>query len=74
MQAKMILDTVMKFVGTGGGSVEKESSTPSQTLEIMAHVKRFLSPTHQILYELKMRYLSQIEKQVSLYLNITSAE
>ena len=39
--------------------------TPSKTLETMRHVERFLAPTHQILVDLKIRFISQIEKQVS---------
>ena len=59
------MDTVLKFVGQGEGSNEKNTSTPSKTLEIMRHVERFLAPTHQILVDLKLRFISQIEKQVS---------
>ena len=59
------MDTVLKFVGQGEGSDEKNTFRPSKTLETMRHVERFLAPTHQILVDLKLRFISQIEKQVS---------
>lgn len=59
----MEMDTVLKFVGQGEGSAE--NSTDSKTLEIMRHMERFLAPTHQIFVDLKLRFISQIEKQVS---------
>ena len=66
----MEVDTVLKFVGQDEGCPKRESgaesecSTPSKTLEIMAHMGRFLAPTHQILVDLKLRFISQIEMQV----------
>ena len=53
---KMMLDTSMKFVGSGRG----QTATGEHTLEILAHLDRFLKPTHCIIQDLKVRYLSQI--------------
>ena len=62
----MEVDTVLKFVGQGEGSNDKEYSSPTKTLETMAQMGRFLAPTHQILMDLKLRFISQIEEQVCL--------
>lgn len=62
----MEVDTVLKYVGQDEGceKVDRESSTPTKTLETMAHMRRFLAPTHQIVVDLKLRFISQIEIQV----------
>ena len=52
----MMLDTAMKFLGQGQG----QTSDPSQTLEIMEHLRRFLSPSHHLMAELKERFVQQI--------------
>ena len=57
----MEVDTVLKFVGQGE---EEESVSYNETLETMSRVGRFLAPTHQIIMDLKLRFISQIEKQV----------
>ena len=57
----MEIDTVLKFVGQGDG---EESVSYDETLETMNRVGRFLAPTHQIIMDLKLRFISQIEKQV----------
>ena len=57
----MEVDTVLKFVGQGE---EEESLSYNETLETMSRVGRFLAPTHQIIMDLKLRFISQIEKQV----------
>ena len=57
----MEVDTVLKFVGQGE---EEESLSYNDTLETMSRVGRFLAPTHQIIMDLKLRFISQIEKQV----------
>jgi len=59
-RAKMEVDTVLKFVGQGE---EEESLSYNETLETMSRVGRFLAPTHQIIMDLKLRFISQIEKQ-----------
>merc|ERR1719273_22178 len=56
----MEVDTVLKFVGQGE---EEESVSYNETLETMNRVGRFLAPTHQIVMDLKLRFISQIEKQ-----------
>ena len=61
----MEVDTVLKFVGQGED--EMESSSPIKTLETMAQMGRFLAPTHQILIDLKLRFIAQIESQVGIY-------
>ena len=60
----MQVDTVLKFVGQGDDSEDAESLSPQKTLETMSQMGRFLAPTHQILIDLKLRYISQIETQV----------
>ena len=62
----MEVDTVLKYIGMVKGSDNRDSSSPSETLETMVHMERYLAPTHQILVELKLRFISQIELQVSL--------
>ena len=64
----MEVDTVLKYIGKDEGSFDKEYSSPTKTLDTMSHMKRFLAPTHQILVDLKLRFISQIEMQV--YLNL----
>ena len=61
----MEVDTVLKFVGQGEDDVE--SGSPIRTLETMAQMGRFLAPTHQILIDLKLRFIAQIETQVGIY-------
>ena len=62
----MQVDTVLKFVGQGEDSGDTESSCPHKTLETMSQMGRFLAPTHQILIDLKLRFISQIETQVRI--------
>lgn len=64
-QAKMELDTVLKFVGQGKDDEDGKSTSPNETLETMQQMGRFLAPTHQIVLDLKLRFISQIENQVS---------
>jgi hypothetical protein len=54
-QGKMMLDTAMKFVGQGSG----RTLVCSDTMEIVLHLNRFLQPTHHIIQNLKLRFLSQ---------------
>ena len=61
----MQLDTVLKFVGQGED--DAESTSPFKTLEVMQQMGRFLAPTHQIFIDLKLRYISQIEMQVTIH-------
>ena len=61
----MEVDTVLKFVGQGED--DAESASPIRTLETMAQMGRFLAPTHQILIDLKLRFISQIETQVGIH-------
>lgn len=61
-QAHMIQDTAMKFVGQGAGS-SLSSTGPQSTLETIHHLtSRFLMPSHQLIVELKMRFLQQMEE------------
>ena len=60
----MQLDTVLKFVGQGDDSGDTDSLSPLKTLETMSQMGRFLASTHQILIDLKLRFISQIETQV----------
>ena len=69
----MEIDTVLRFVGQDVGSKDvlwgtdkNESCLPEDTLETMARTGRFLAPSHQILMDLKLRFISQIEIQVYL--------
>ena len=61
----MELDTVLKFVGQGKEDEDGKSTSPIETLETMQQMGRFLAPTHQIVLDLKLRFISQIENQVS---------
>ena len=61
----MEVDTVLKFVGQGEDDIE--SASPIRTLETMAQMGRFLAPTHQILIDLKLRFITQIETRVSIH-------
>ena len=62
----MQIDTVLKFVGQEDDSGDTESLCSLKTLETMAQMGRFLAPTHQILIDLKLRFISQIETQVRI--------
>ena len=60
----MEVDTVLNFVGQEEGSNNTDFSSSAHTLETMAQMGRFLAPTHQIMMDLKLRFISQIATQV----------
>ena len=51
-----MLDTSIKFLGGNSGSTK----TCQETLEITSHLQRFLLPTHQLLMDLKSRFVEQL--------------
>ena len=62
--AQMMLDTAMKFLGRGQGKVTADSD-PTQTLELMNHLSRFVAQSHQVMVDLKLRLISQVIAQIS---------
>ena len=57
------MDTAMKFLGKGQGK-DKVDSSPTETIELMDHLSRFVSPSHQLIVDLKLRLMDQlVQKQ-----------
>jgi hypothetical protein len=55
----MMQDTAMKFVGQGSG----QSATSEETSNILTHLQKFLRPSHQLMNELKERFITQVIDQ-----------
>lgn len=58
----MMMDTAMKFLGKGQGK-DKVDSRPTETIELMDHLSRFVSPSHQLIVDLKLRLIDQVVVQ-----------
>ena len=55
----MMIDTAMKFLGKGHGK-DKSESSPSETIQLMDHLSRFVSTSHQLIVDLKLRLIDQL--------------
>jgi len=54
----MMIDTAMKFLGKGQGKSESDS-TPAETIQLAKHLSRFVTPSHQLMVDLKLRLVEQ---------------
>ena len=54
-----MIDTAMKFLGKGHGK-DKSESSPSETIQLMDHLSRFVSTSHQLIVDLKLRLIDQL--------------
>ncbi|XP_059085622.1 SET domain-containing protein SmydA-8-like isoform X2 [Tigriopus californicus] len=59
-RGKMMLDTAMKFVGKGSGNTQ----VSGDTFDVIQHLGRFLRPTHNLIVDLKLRFLNQLLMEV----------
>ena len=55
----MMMDTAMKFLGKGQGKDHAESN-PSETIQLMNHLSKFVATSHQLMVDLKMRLIHQM--------------
>lgn len=56
----MMLDTAMKFIGKGSGN----TTVSHDTFDVIQHLEKFLKPTHNLIIDLKLRFLNQLLMEV----------
>lgn len=59
-RGKMMLDTAMKFIGKGSGN----TTVSHDTFDVIQHLEKFLKPTHNLIIDLKLRFLNQLLMEV----------